>query len=188
MIFLNGVLLGLGLAADAFLISLSNGLAAPRTARSRVCAAALVFALFQFAAPMAGWLCMRTVAARFAVIEKFIGVAAFAILGATGVKTVVSGARKREIKAEKAPALAGLLLQAALTSADALSAGFAITALNTAGALITSALIAAVTFSVYAAGFLLGGRFGAGLAGKAEIAGGVILIGIGAEALLSCIL
>lgn len=183
-VFINGVLFGIALAADAFLISLSNGMNAPATGRVRIAAAAAVFALFQFVAPMGGWLCVHTLAGRFSVLEKCLCYIAFAVLCAMGVKAVCDGLRKKPQAEKTCASLSALLAQAALTSVDALSVGFAASALNAAGAALTSLIISAITFAVYCAGFLLGRRFGTRFAGKATVAGGVILIAIGVEALL----
>lgn len=187
MVFLNGVLFGLGLAADAFLISLSNGLNSPKTKRMKIIAAALIFALFQFIAPMAGWLCVHTVAKKFAALEKCLCWIAFIVLCCMGVKMIIDGIRTKDIKAGAAT-LPALLAQAALTSVDALSVGFAVSELNILSALITSVIIAAVTFAVYIAGFCIGRRFGTRFANKATVTGGLILIVIGVEVLLGSLL
>lgn len=191
MIFVNGVLFGFGLAADAFLISLSNGLNAPDTRLGKIFAAASVFALFQFIAPLSGWLCVHTVAETFSSFEKYICLTAFFVLCFMGFKMIyggmVSSKIRRGLKREKG-GLSALIAQGILTSADALSVGFAVSELSAANALITAFLISAVTFAVYSAGFFIGRRFGGGFASNATVLGGLVLIAVGTEALLGTFL
>ena len=59
--FFNSVLLGVGLAMDAFSVSLANGLREPKMGRQKMCAVAGVFALFQALMPLLGWVCVHTV-------------------------------------------------------------------------------------------------------------------------------
>lgn len=174
---LSSVLFGLGLAVDAFLISLSNGINAPQIKRGKIFAAAAVFAVFQFAAPMLGWICVKTVASKFALFKDCLSGIALAILLFLGIKMLVAGLRTDS--AEPRPVKTGigaLLLQAMVTSVDALSVGFAITQYNLYTALMCSAIIAAVTFIVYTAGFFTGRKFGGKFADKADLIGGIIFI------------
>ena len=63
--FLNSILLGAGLAMDAFSVSLANGLGDPHMKKTRMCGIAGVFAGFQFAMPMIGWICVHTIVQAF---------------------------------------------------------------------------------------------------------------------------
>lgn len=63
--FFNSILLGAGLAMDAFSVSLADGLNEPKMKNHRMCMIAGVFSLFQFAMPMIGWICVSTVAQYF---------------------------------------------------------------------------------------------------------------------------
>ena len=192
MVFVNGVLFGFGLAADAFLLSLSNGLNSPKTKLRKICAAASIFAVFQFAAPMYGWLCVHTLAKTFGALEKYIGWAAFAILSFMGFKMIyggmLSGGAGRGLMKREVSGLSALIVQAMLTSVDALSVGFAASGLGVVNAAITSLIIACVTFALYIAGFSIGKRFGAGFAGGATVTGGLIMIAIGAEVLFGVLI
>ena len=71
MFFLNSILLGVGLAMDAFSVSLANGLHEPRMRGGKMCGVAGVFALFQFLMPLVGWFCVHTMARLFSAFEKF---------------------------------------------------------------------------------------------------------------------
>ena len=68
----NSILLGVGLAMDAFSVSLANGLNEPRMSRARECAIAGTFAGFQFLMPMLGWVCVRWLVEAFAAFHPFI--------------------------------------------------------------------------------------------------------------------
>ena len=59
--FFNSALLGVGLAMDAFSVSLANGLNEPKMKKGRMCKIAAVFSVFQAAMPMIGWVCVHTV-------------------------------------------------------------------------------------------------------------------------------
>ena len=59
--FFNSILLGIGLAMDAFSVSLANGLHEPHMSRRKLCGVAGVFAFFQALMPMAGWICVHPV-------------------------------------------------------------------------------------------------------------------------------
>ena len=85
--FVNSILLGIGLAMDAFSVSLANGLNEPKMKGGRVCGIAGIFSLFQFAMPMIGWICVSTVAQYFAIFEKCIPWIALILLGFIGGKT-----------------------------------------------------------------------------------------------------
>lgn len=181
MFFLNSLLFGLGLAVDAFLISLSNGMNAPAIGRGKIFAAACVFALFQFIAPMIGWVCIHTVARRFELFEECLSWLALIVLCYIGVKMIVEGlCRGKKVDVPKVGVVA-LLVQALITSVDALSVGFAIADESWQMALVGSAIIASVTFVAYVGGFCLGRRFGTKFAGKASVIGGLIFIVIGIE-------
>ena len=63
--FFNSVLLGVGLAMDAFSVSLANGLNEPKMKKPKMCGVAGIFSAFQFAMPMIGWICVSTIAKQF---------------------------------------------------------------------------------------------------------------------------
>ena len=187
--FLNAVLFGAGLAMDAFSVSLANGLNEPFMPAKRMCAVAGTFALFQFVMPLSGWFCVHTIETLFASFRPFIPWIAFALLLFIGGKMLLEGIRYRETDAEKpAVGVGALLLQGVATSIDALSVGFTIADYDAPAAVVESLIIGGVTFVLCMAGVSLGKRFGTRFAGKASILGGVILIGIGSEILISGLL
>lgn len=179
--FLTGILLGVGLAMDAFSVSLANGLHEPRMRGGRMCAIAGIFSLFQFAMPMLGWVCVHTLVEMFSAFEPFIPWIALVLLSFIGGKMLYEGIRNKDCEQNAAVGLAALLLQGVATSIDALSVGFTIATYDVVSALLCCLLIGAVTFLICMGGLLLGKRFGTCLAGKAGILGGAILILIGIE-------
>lgn len=185
--FLNSALLGVGLAMDAFSVSLANGLHEPKMSGGRMCGIAGVFAGFQALMPMAGWVCVHTILQYFQAFETLIPWIALILLGYIGGKMLLEGVRGGE---EEAPALglSALLVQGVATSIDALSVGFTIAGYGLVQALVCAAIIAAVTFVICTVGLLIGRRFGTVFAGKASIFGGVILIGIGLEIFITSFL
>lgn len=183
IIFLmNSVLLGVGLAMDAFSVSLANGLNEPEMKKDRMSLIAGVFAVFQAAMPMIGWICVHTVMQYFTMFEKMIPWIAFILLCYIGGKMLLEGIKgeNQENKAEKL-GIGALFIQGIATSIDALSVGFTIAEYNISMALLCALIIAVVTFMICVTGLALGKKFGTKFAGKASILGGVILIGIGIE-------
>lgn len=182
----NSILLGIGLAMDAFSVSLANGLNEPQMKKVRMCAMAGVFAFFQALMPMAGWVCVHTIVNMFHSFERCIPWIALGLLGYIGGKMLLEGIRGGEEAEElQAVGLWGLLMQGIATSIDALSVGFTIAEYDFHQALLAAFIIAAVTFFICFGGLEIGKRVGTRLAGKAGILGGVILIGIGLEIFLT---
>ena len=210
----NSILLGAALAMDAFSVSLANGLEDPGMRPGRVCGIAGVFAAFQIAMPLIGWVCIYTIAEYFDAFRAWIPWIALALLAFLGGKMLLEGIRdlkrdavlkdarkatgavnKADTTADSEAAapdvtgkksggkltVAALLLQGVATSIDALSVGFTIADYTLPLALLSAAIIGAVTFLLCFLGVHIGKRFGTHLAGRATIVGGLILIGIGIE-------
>ena len=180
--FFTNILLGVGLAMDAFSVSLANGLNEPCMRRRKTIGIAAIFALFQAIMPMIGWLCVHTIVQCFQAFEKFIPWIALGLLAYIGGGMLKEGLSSQEECCEKKHVgLAALLVQGVATSIDALSVGFTIAEYGFWEAILAVTLIAVVTFFICWAGILIGREVGTKLAGKATIFGGVILIFIGLE-------
>ena len=187
--FINSIMLGVGLAMDAFSVSLANGLNEPGMNKGRMGMIAGVFAFFQFLMPMIGWVCVHTIMQVFGQFEAFIPWIALALLCYIGGKMLWDGIRSKEEEIEcQAVGFLALMVQGVATSIDALSVGFTIADYNWIMALICCLLIAAVTFFICTGGLILGKKFGTRLAGTASILGGSILIIIGLEIFITGIL
>ena len=186
--FLNSAALGVGLAMDAFSVSLANGLHEPRMPRGRMCFIAGVYAFFQFLMPMTGWVCIHTIAVLFSAFRKMIPWIALGLLLYLGGKMILEGVHERNGGSDggTGPCLSGkdLLLQGIATSIDALSVGFAIAEYAVVPAFLASLIIAAVTFIICIGGLLIGRKAGTALSWKASVLGGCILVLIGIEIFL----
>ncbi len=176
---LNSILFGIGLAMDAFSVSLANGLHEPDMSVSRGLVIAGTFAVFQTVMPLLGWFCVHSIAEAFQAFQRFIPWIALALLVYIGVRMILEGIHG---KAEDSSLKGGaLFVQGIATSIDALSVGFTIAEYTLVFALAESLIIGVVTFSICMAGVRLGGKIGMKLSGKAPVFGGIILILIGLE-------
>lgn len=180
--FFNSVLLGVGLAMDAFSVSLANGLNEPSMKKKKMCGVAGVFAVFQALMPMIGWICVHTIVQYFQSFEKLIPWIALLLLGFIGEKMLIEGIKEKDEEKEKpGVGFGALLIQGIATSIDALSVGFTIADYGFVMALVCAIIIAAVTFIICMLGLIIGRKCGTRLSGKAAILGGSILIVIGLE-------
>ena len=166
LFFMNSALLGVGLAMDAFSVSLANGMNEKKMKKSRMAYIAGVYTIVQL----------------FGQFQKCIPWIALILLlyiGGSMIWESVKG--EEEIEEVKKLSFAVLMLQGIATSIDALSVGFTIADYGFVMALVCSIIIAVVTFAICETGLYLGKTLGTKLAGKADVLGGVILIGIGIE-------
>ncbi|SFP51818.1 Putative Mn2+ efflux pump MntP [Butyrivibrio proteoclasticus] len=197
----NSILLGVGLAMDAFSVSLANGFIEPKMKKVRMSYMAGIYAGFQFIMPVIGWFLVHNAAQFFSGFQRFIPWIALILLSYIGGKMLFEGIKEkkciRDGKCEgcdnkecpKYGAVVGentlttklLLVQGVATSIDALSVGFTIADYNTLMAIGSATIIAVVTYVVCYMGIGLGKTFGTKLASNAKILGGVILIAIGLE-------
>lgn len=184
MLFLfNSILLGTGLAMDAFSVSMVNGLKESEIPLHKMNLIAGVYAFFQFAMPMTGWICVHTILTYFKKFETFIPWIALILLLYIGGKMLIEGIRKTEEDTADNSALtfSTLIIQGIATSIDALSVGFTIANYALLMAVICSLIIAAVTYIISITGIVIGKKAGTKLSSKASVLGGVILIAIGIE-------
>lgn len=211
LFFVNSILFGIGLAMDAFSVSMANGLNEPEMDRKKELLIAGAFGVFQTLMPLIGWALVHTAMNTFQQIQKFIPWIALILLCWIGGKMIAEGAQShKEAQPESAvldgttggnTAAAGnpaapaaeaakpaaklglwaLFVQAVATSIDALSVGFTIAEYDFSHALVETVIIGVVTFIISYAGIRIGKKFGIRLSGKASILGGVILILIGVE-------
>ena len=186
MLIFNSLCLGVGLAMDAFSVSLANGLNEPGMGKRKMAGIAGLFAICQGIMPLLGWICVHTVVQYFCAFERFIPWMALALLGWIGINMILESVKGQPQEQEyKGLGIRALLLQGIATSIDALSVGFTIAEYDFFSALICVVLIAAVTFVICFAGVAIGKKAGTGLAGKAGILGGAILLFIGLEIFIS---
>jgi putative Mn2+ efflux pump MntP len=179
--FFNSILFGIGLAMDAFSVSMANGLNEPKMKKNRMGLIAGVFAFFQFLMPMIGWICVHTIVQYFQMFEKFIPWIALFLLFYIGGSMLIEGIKGGEEEELKGVGFRALLIQGIATSIDALSVGFTIADYGFMMAFVCSVIIAVVTFFICMGGLQIGKTVGTKLSNKAAILGGAILIFIGLE-------
>lgn len=176
------LLLSFGLAVDACAASASRGLAAPKVRDGELVSIAVCFGGFQAAMPLLG----AFIGARVGpYIERWDHWIAFALLAALGAKMVREAFKKEEEGDEEKGgtlSLAGLLVLGVATSIDALAVGVTLPTMNAPIAL-TVAMIGVVTALLSAAGYVLGRRFGDVFGKRLDVAGGLVLIGLGFKVL-----
>ena len=184
--FINAAALGVGLAMDAFSVSLATGLNEPHMKKRKMCLIAGTFGGFQIAMPLIGWFCVNYIAERFEAFRPLIPWIALILLGFIGGKMIYDGVKKKAEDEEPLGVDFGaLMIQGVATSIDALSVGFTIAEYDLFHALSAALIIAAVTFVICLVGLVIGRKVGTKLSDKAQIFGGIILICIGLEIFIS---
>jgi len=183
MDFFTILVIAVGLAMDAFAVSVACGVTIKHIGLRQTLTIAASFALFQALMPVVGWSAGLGFREAIAAYDHWL---AFALLAGIGGKMIVEG-RQLEPGAERsgidsAMTAGRLLLLSIATSIDALAVGLSFSILNIT--IITPALIIGIiTGGMSHAGILLGRKVGHLLRGKVEIIGGVILILIGGKIL-----
>ncbi len=179
--YLNSVAFGVGLAMDAFSVSMANGLRQPEMGRRKVMTIAGVFAAFQTVMPLLGWLAVHTAASLLDFADRIIPWISLFLLLFIGGRMVIEALGKGGDDAGDGVGVGALAAQGVATSIDALSVGFTISELGAADAITESLIIGLVTFFICALGVWIGKRFGTKLRSGATLLGGVILMAIGVE-------
>lgn len=184
-LILSSSLLGVGLAMDAFSVSLANGMNEPRMNLKKAFGIASIFALFQAVMPLIGWVTVSGFVELFHKLKPIIPWVAFILLCFIGGKMlfdslISNGEDERNLRSLK---IGALLLQAVATSIDALTAGVDLArdySFRQYGYVFLSVFIIAIlTFVICLAGVNLGQKMGTRLASKAGILGGCVLIFLG---------
>ena len=182
------LLLGLALSADAFSVTISNSFVYGSESRRRLMLMPLFFGLFQGFMPLVGYVLGGLAAT---LIEQYAGIVTLVILGLIGGNMVREGAEALlhpgdvEDAAPAARLTVGLLIfQAIATAIDAFAVGVSLRA-QSVEILGASALICCTTAACCVVGLAIGRRLGRLLGDRAEVVGGLVLIGIGLRAFLS---
>ncbi len=182
--FLNSILLGLGLTMDAFSVSIADGLNEPNMKKRKMVLISSLFAIFQFAMPMLGYILVHTLVEKFKAFSYVIPWIALILLSFIGGKMIYEKIKSKnetnEISKEKLTFMA-LIVQAIATSIDALSVGFTIAEYQLNMAFIACLIIGIITFIFCLFGVLFGKKISGKFSSYAELIGGIILICIGIE-------
>lgn len=178
------ILVGIGLAMDAFAASICKGLSMKKLNIKHAFVIALYFGGFQFLMPLIGWI----LGSQFQVyIVSFDHWIAFILLAFLGTKTIIDTIREKEdVQSEKQESRLDhkeLFLLAIATSIDALAVGVTLAFLKV-NLMSTVSIIGIITFCICIFGVCVGNMFGSAFKKKASFAGGLILIIIGVKILL----
>ena len=178
------ILISIGLAMDAFAVSICKGLSMKKLNVKHAIVIALYFGGFQALMPLIGWI----LGSQFQVyIVSFDHWIAFLLLAFLGTKTIIDTIKEKDDEAEEKQESVlnhkELFLLAIATSIDALAVGITLAFLNVKLVPTVSA-IGIITFAICIFGVFVGNMFGSTFKKKASIAGGVILIAIGLKILL----
>lgn len=176
------LLIALGVSADAFAVALGKGLHLRRLTRRDALSLSLAFGLFQALMPVVGWLLATGFRERITEWDHWIAFGLLGLIGGKMIHEALTSGSDDEPDAEGI-GVRELLLLSFATSIDALAVGISFAFLDVAIG-PAAVLIGVVTAAVSLAGVLIGHRAGLRFRKPAEIAGGVILIGIGTRILL----
>lgn len=177
-------LLALGLAMDAFAVSISNSMCFSNLKRKEAVAASLSFGLFQGVMPVLGFWAGRVFSAFISAVDHWIAFILLGIIGGKMLLDAIKEIRQPEIcPVGRTFTVKIMLLQAVATSIDALAVGISFAALAVPIGFAAST-IAVITFVCCLIGHALGKRFGMMLGSKAQVAGGCVLIFIGTKILI----
>ena len=186
-LIINSLLLGVGLAMDAFSVSIANGIVESGMRKRRMFLIAGVYAAFQFLMPMLGWLLVTTLEEIFTKFSILIPWIALILLLFIGGKMIVEAilekknGRKTDEEQVMKLTFKTLIVQGIATSIDALSVGFTIADYSLKRAFAASLIIGVVTLVICLIGLIFGRKIGEKISGTATIIGGIILIVIGIE-------
>ena len=176
------LLIAVGLAMDAFAVSVSAGLRVAGDSRRHMARIALHFGAFQAVMPVIGWLAGRSLRAAIAAYDHWV---AFGLLALIGAKMVVEGIRPgAPDEAPCGPLQHGeLLVLSVATSIDALAVGVSLAMLEVR-VWRPALVIGVVTGLLSAAGIETGDRVGSRVGHRAELLGGLVLCGLGVKILV----
>lgn len=176
--------LALGLSMDAFAVSISNTMCFSGLRRSQCAAASLSFGLFQGLMPTIGFFAGRAFAGVISSVDHWVAFLLLGFIGGNMVREAVQEMRQPpECPVQRDYTFRMMMAQAVATSIDALAVGVSLAALNVNIA-AAAGFIGGVTFVCCLVGHFLGRHFGSLLGKRAEILGGLILIGIGLKILV----
>ena len=181
MEIVNILLIAVGLAMDAFAVSVASGAIHRDLHIVYKFRMAFFFGLFQAVMPVIGWLAGNTIIEK---IDSFDHWVAFGLLVVMGLKMIYEAFKIEEAEKNINPSnLTVLLALSVATSIDALAVGITLS-LITSHVIVAVIAIGLVTFVLSMAGVEIGKRFGHLFEDAIEVVGGLVLIGIGSKILI----
>ncbi|MHC4118945.1 MAG: manganese efflux pump MntP [Planctomycetota bacterium] len=175
------IVIAVGLAMDAFVVSIVSGSAYKQLRVKHALRMALFFGAFQAFMPLIGSLAGLTLRSYIATYDHWI---AFGLLAAVGGKMIYESFKITSVEENPDPSnILVLLVLSVATSIDALAVGITLSII--AVSIIAAAvIIGLITFALSYLGVYIGKQFGHFFERKMEVLGGVILIGIGIKILI----
>ena len=174
------LLISLTLALDCFAVALAAGIESGRAGLRNAARIALAFGSFQAGMPFLGWLAGSSVIGLISGYDHWL---AFALLSIVGVHMIREGASPSSSERTVSLDTASLLILAVTTSIDALAVGVSLAFIQ-AGILVPCLIIGLSTFAISLFGALIGGAAARRWGDAMEVAGGIVLIGIGVRILI----
>jgi putative Mn2+ efflux pump MntP len=174
------ILIAIGLAMDAFAVSIANGISIKSQKRKNAFIIAAFFGGFQMFMPVIGWLVGLGLEELIMGIDHWV---AFGLLAFIGSRMIYDSAKEEDLKRDSNLRIHNLLTLSVATSIDALMVGLSFAFIQTAIA-TPILIIGLVTFLLSFIGFYFGNIIGQVLGNKIKVIGGVVLIGIGLKILL----
>lgn len=179
---LNSLLFGLGLAFEAFMVSLANGLNNANLRVLRAFCFAVMFAACHAVALWAGYAVVRFISSNIDEIESVLTWLAIGVLIILGVKMICEGVRHNKCHSDKKITSAiEFFIQSVVAAFDAFAVGLTVSEYSIGEAALCGGIITTVITLFYLVGFVVGKKFGTRWGKYAEIIGGLVFIGIAVE-------
>lgn len=178
-------LIAVGLAMDAFAVSICKGLSMKKISLKKLLIIALYFGVFQAIMPVIGYFLGESFETFVTSIDHWIALVLLSFIGINMIREAVG--KSEEDNKNDDTSFKTMLILAVATSIDALAVGITFAFLET-NIIIIASIIGVVTFAISAIGVIVGNKFGDKYEKRAEIFGGVILILMGIKILLEHLL
>ena len=175
------IILAIGLAMDAFAVSICKGLAMKKTGIKECLIVGLWFGGFQALMPLIGYFLGKSFERYITAIDHWI---AFVLLAIIGIIMIKESFSKEENDADGSLSPKTMVVMAIATSIDALAIGISFGVLPDVNITAAVSLIGIITLVLCMVGVKIGNIFGAKYKSKAELAGGIILVLLGTKILL----
>ena len=189
MNFVEVFLIAVGLAMDAFAVSISNGIVLKKVRFCDAVKFGTYFGVFQFVMPVIGFFCAKNFREAIESVDHWIAFILLLIIG--GKMFIESFKEDDDDDTPTSVSVYNMIVLAIATSIDALAVGVSFAFLNgdnSAFVWEASAIIGIVAFVISYAGVYLGKKIGEHIKKNAERLGGIILVGIGIKILLEHLL
>jgi putative Mn2+ efflux pump MntP len=169
---------------DAFAVAVATGVVLGKVSGRQTFRLAFHFGLFQFLMPVIGYLAGMTVERWMQAYDHWLAFALLALIGGKMVHQGWNGSGESGNGGKDPTRGMSLVLLSVATSVDALAVGVSLGVLHTGGIVYPGIVIGVVACTFTAAGLHMGKRLGTAFGKRMEVAGGIVLVGIGLKILL----